>query len=719
MTKRQKIIYSILSIIFTMIVVLSTMNYLSTKAFVLTSIERETSELVSSFVNESNHNSYERIVELELMAEFLPIVLQDEQELSSYLSRQNQKMPFFTGLGFINTDGKVLTADGYEFDIQQQESFQKALTGEVAFSESFSLFQDPSQKVTAISVPVYENDQVIGVLSGVVNMADFIGSMAKESRLPGTVLLLDETDVVYSSSKEELLELELNFPKELLHIAQGEMGVISIEERSAHFLAYASTWNGFVILVDSSVNPDREQLESARWKNGLIILISIVVVIAVIIYVQQLEKQNRNIRKLDFLTGLGNRSLLEEDFFRIKEDSECDKIVVQFISIDKFIEINERLGYQMADRIVLKFVKRLKSSKGKPRIYRVGGEEFVLFYPHLSMKDTEHIGSSVIEQMTVPLQLGIDGPIWITVSVGVRAAHKQEDMELVLMDAMYANQEARKKGGNQVVYMNEELSQTVGRHRRIFKELESALENGEFYLAYQPIYSVHKQSIVSFETLMRWHSPVLGEVYPSDFIPMLEETDQIIEVGRWLLKSVANQINDWEREGVEDFTVALNVSVRQLLDPSFLYDVQSVVRETNVSPEKLIFELTESIVVQNIYEAAAVLSTLNGMGIKTALDDFGTGYSSLSILKKLPFQYLKIDRSFVWEMEIDRGQSSSILRGIFEIAKGLSMTTVVEGIETEEQLRIVTRMGACRIQGYYISKPTDPQTAISKLLESR
>lgn len=693
----------------------STVNYLSTKEYVSTLVERDTTELLSSFTTESNRFSYERIVELELIADYLPYVLDDEKDLTLYLHKQNDKMPFFAGLGYIRKNGKVLTADGYEFTIQQEESFQRALNGEVAFSETFSLQQDPTQKVTAISVPVYQGEKVSGVLSGVVNMADLIGSMAEESRLPGSVFLLNGKEVVYSSSAIELKEIIPNFAEKIEGIKKGEMGSIAIEQEDAHFLAYAYTWNDFVILVDSSVNPDRSQLDAARWHNGLIILISIVVVIAVVIYVQLLEKQSRNLMRRDLLTGLGNRSLMEDELLHIKGILPSGVFAVLFISIDKFQELNERIGYQMGDRLVFAFSKKLKNIIGKSRLYRVGVEEFLVVYQTETQEDQEHIASRIVNLMNLPIQMGTESPIWITVSIGIRPTTSEEDMELVLMDALYANQEARKKGGNQFVYMGDNLAQVVSRQRLVFKELDHALENDEFYLVYQPIYGIETDSIVSFETLMRWKSSVLGDVYPSDFIPLIEENDQIIEVGRWLIKKVSMQILEWESQGYDNFTVTVNVSVRQLEDPEFVNDVRKIINETKVSPERIIFELTESVIVQNIEESSKVISTLNGIGIKTALDDFGTGYSSLSILKMLPFQYVKIDRSFVWEMENDQGISKSILKGIIEIAEGLKMTTIVEGVETEEQLRAIKEMGANRIQGYYISKPTDPDSAIKHL----
>lgn len=715
MTKRQLIIHSLLLIIFATIVFVSIANYSSTKEYVQTSVKRETTELVSSFANESNRYSYERIVELELIADYLPTVLQDEKELVLYLNKQNKKMPFFAGLSFIRKDGSVLTADGYEFHVKQEESFKKALRGEVAFSETFNLHQDPTQKVTAISLPVYENNKIVGVLSGVVNMADVIGAMTEESRLPGSVFLLNKGEVVFSSVENSIDDLVPDYMAMVDSIGTDKIGSFEIDKNDAHFLAYAHTWNDFIILVDSSVNPDRVQLNEARWQNGFIIFIAFAVVIAIALYVQHLENQKRNMMKRDLLTGLANGVQMEDNFHETIKEQETSPFAMYFVSIDSFHEWKERIGYQLSDQIIFAFSKKIRHVVGKSPLYRVGEEEFLIIHYADSRREHERFASRIINAMEYPVHMGGEAPIWLTVSIGICPSAIGKDVDTMLLNASYVNDEARKKGGNQIVYMDDELAKTVEQQRLIHKELEHALEREEFYLVYQPIYEIASDSIVSFETLMRWKSPVLGEVYPSDFIPLVEENNQIIPIGRWLIRKVALQINAWQEEGYENFTVTLNVSVKQLEDPEFINDVRKILRETKVATSKLIFELTESVIAQNIDDSANVLSTLNSLGIKTALDDFGTGYSSLSILKMLPFHYIKIDRAFVWEMESDGGVSKSILKGVLEIANDLQLETIVEGVETKSQLELVKQMGATRIQGYYISKPVDPVSAINRL----
>ena len=718
MIRRRILIYSLLIIVLISVISISIINYQSTKQFVLTSVKRETSELLSSFSVETKRYSNERVVELELIASHVALLLENENELVEFLHAQNEKMPFFTALGFITPEEEIIAADGSRITVKQKEAFERALAGETVFSEIFPLHQDSTQKVTAISMPVKKDGQIVGVLSGVVNMANIIGGLYEESFLPGTVFLLKGDDVVFSSSKDKQIQDVIpNIETLLKKMDQLDIGSWLLNSREAHYVMYQHVWDDWIVVVDSDANPDTDTISKTFWRNILFVLITLFIKIIVLIYVHQLEQREKNRMKQDLLTGLGNRIQLEEDLeFRLQHFS-YKKFAMMFICLDRFIEINERIGYQMGDRILFSVSEKLKQFVGKDSLYRVGGDEFVLISSTESEQEQRRMASKIVQIMDLPIQLSGEGSVWATVSVGVRPSMENDDVELMMQDATFAVQEAKKKGGNQFIYYTEQFAVMNERQRLVANNLDSALDNDEFYLVFQPIYSYSSQSIVSFETLIRWKSPVLGEVGPVEFVHLLEENDLIIQTGRWLIRKVALQVNRWEEEGYKDFVVTLNVSVKQLLHPNFLNDVCAIIKETSVKPERIVFEITESIVVQNIEKASQILLTLNSIGIQTALDDFGTGYSSFSILKTLPIQYLKIDRAFVIEIEHDGGVSSKILKGIIDIAKGLHLTTVVEGVETREQLTLLEEIGVHRVQGYFIGKPVLPEIAVRMMDE--
>ena len=724
--RRIVLIYSLLLLVFVGTSSFALFNYNGTKKYVLDSVERETDELLNNFTLEVNRYSMERIAELQLMADHIPYLIDKGEDVTLFLHNQNEIMSYFAGIGFITPEGEIRAADGTRFPAQQKESFERAITGEKMFSDVFALNQDPTQKVTAISVPVVNLDgTIIGVLSGVVNMSNIISELAEESNLPGAIFLLKDREVLFSSHNEENFEELIPSSEDFLDVVdENTKGSWNPAKEQMRFIKYQRTWNEWVVVVDSSTNPGTNEIIERLWQSILLVLSALVVIGIICFYLIQLERREKIQLKLDLLTGIGNRLLLEENLISKLRHEPKRVIALFFIKLDRFPDINDRLGYHNGDQMLFAISKKLKELPGKRTIYRVGNEDFVIKSYLETVEEQCQFATSISNVLELPVRIGQEGPVGMTASIGVRASAVGDTMECMMQDVMYASHEASKNGGNQFVYFTEQLAKESERHRLFANNLDLALENGEFYLVYQPIYSVTMDRIVSFETLLRWNSPVLGEVGPADFIPLLEGNDSIVKVGRWLIREVALQIIRWEQEGYKDFSVTLNISIKQLQHDNFLSDVREILKETFVKPNKLVFEVTESIVVQDIEATTKILETLNYLGIKTAIDDFGTGYSSLSILKLLPFQYMKVDRAFVMEVLSDGGESQAILKGILEIANGLEMTTILEGVETIEQLLLLKEMGVHRIQGYYFSKPVAPEVAVEflnkeKLLESK
>jgi EAL domain-containing protein (putative c-di-GMP-specific phosphodiesterase class I) len=330
--------------------------------------------------------------------------------------------------------------------------------------------------------------------------------------------------------------------------------------------------------------------------------------------------------------------------------------------------------------------RKIQSFAPRNELYRVGGDEFVLLVPAHSEEELRSLGLGLVKLMEVPMELSATESMWVTFSVGIRKSQLGDWPDLMMQDATYAVQEAKKQGGNRFVFFSQELANQNERVRLIANNVVHALANQEFFMVYQPVYDLSTKNITSYEALLRWKSPIIGQVSPAEFIPLLEESDLIIPVGKWILRQVTSQLNRWEVEGHNDFHLAVNISVKQMMHPDFLHDVKMIIQEADISAHRLIFEITETIAVQNSELANQILTELNNLGVKTALDDFGTGYSSLSILKTLPIQQVKVDRSFIMKIELDDDKSLVILQGILDIARNLGMTTVMEGVETNEQL---------------------------------
>ncbi len=711
MSSRQRQAYFLLSIILLTVVTLTIFNYKSSKSFVLETVHKETRELLESFTDETDKFSNERVAELELIAEYIEF-LETDDEIIQFLGQQREKMPFFASLGFITPAGEVLAGDGTRFPVNQQESFERALQGETVFSDLFPFFQDSTQLVTSVRIPVMKNNQTIGVLSGVVNMGNILGALSRESNLPGTLFLLKENQLVFSSSDATLDKIGPQVSTILKEIQEREQGSILIDEDTAHYVMYQRTSGDWIVVVDSFTDRMKNQIASLFWRNTMIVAFAFLVLCGIFFFLRHNEKREENLLKRDLLTNLPNRLFLEDTLKNNLNPQNFKEFTLFFINLDRFKEINERNGYQLGDRVLFETSRKIQTFAGRHELYRVGGDEFVLLVPFNSEEEIQSIAENLVRLMESPIELSSLEGVWVTFSVGIRKSTLGDWPDLMMQDATFAVQEAKKQGGNRFISFSQELANQNERVRLIANNVVHALANQEYFMVYQPVYNLSTKKITSYEALLRWESPIIGPVSPVEFIPLLEGNDLIIPVGRWILRQVITQLKLWEEEGHEDFHVAINISVKQMMHPDFLDDVKLIIHEMNISPHRLIFEITETVAVQNSELATQILTELNNSGIKTALDDFGTGYSSLSILKLLPIQQVKVDRSFIVEMEQDGEKSLVILQGVLDIVNNLGMSTVMEGVETLEQLELLREMGAHKVQGYLISRPVVAELAI-------
>lgn len=710
-SNRQVQAYFLLVIILLTVVTLTIFNYKSSKEFVQETVKKENRLLLDNFTDETNKFSNERVAELELIADYIAL-LKTEEDIVQFLKNQREKMPFFSSLGFITPEGEVLAGDGSRFKVNQQESFDRALQGELVFSELFPYYQDSTQLVSAVRIPVFQDGNIIGVLSGVFNMGNLVGAIASDSNLPGTLFLFRENQVIFSNSNHDFETAVPNGSQVLSQINATGQGTIIIDENKAHYVMYQHTSGGWTFVVDSYKEKTVQQISSIFWRNTMIVVLAIIFLCSILYYLKRNEQREENMLKRDLLTNLPNRVVLEERLKKGLNPQNFKRFTLYFINLDRFKDINERNGYQLGDRVLFETSRKIQAFAGKNELYRVGGDEFVLLVPAHSEEELRTRGLELVKLMEVPIELSSTESMWVTFSVGIRKSQLGDWPDLMMQDSTFAVQEAKKQGGNRFVFFSQELANQNERVRLIANNVVHALANNEFFMVYQPVYDLSTKNITSYEALLRWKSPTIGQVSPVEFIPLLEESDLIIPVGKWILRQVTAQLNRWEAEGHEDFQVAVNISVRQMMHPDFLHDVKSIIHEANISAQRLIFEITETVAVQNSELANQILTELNNLGVKTALDDFGTGYSSLSILKILPIQQLKVDRSFIVKMELEEDKSLVILQGILDIARNLGMTTVMEGVETLEQLDLLKNMGAQKIQGFLISQAVVAELAI-------
>ncbi|MBD8527492.1 EAL domain-containing protein [Pseudomarimonas arenosa] len=434
-----------------------------------------------------------------------------------------------------------------------------------------------------------------------------------------------------------------------------------------------------------------------------------VVVLSDVTEKRRAEQELRYLASYDTLTGLPNRTLLSERLARavVRARRNHTKIGVLFIDLDRFKDVNDSLGHAAGDRLLKSAAVRLLSTvRESDTVARLGGDEFTVVLEDLSDRSAaEHMAARIIQTFAEPLDLESRGEVIISPSIGIALfpEHGQVPADLLKFadTAMYA---AKDKGRNNWQVYDESLDADTRRRMVMLSSLRKAIERNELSLMFQPKLSLRSNQVTGVEALLRWHSAELGPVPPASFIPLAEETGLILPLGEWVLQEAARTLARWRQQGHLDLVMAVNVSMAQFLRGHLERQIEQVIRDTDLPPQRLELEVTESMVMANAEQAIRVLRQLRRMGVKLAIDDFGTGYSSLVYLKRLPIDTLKIDKEFVGDLTRDP-DDEAITATVINMAHTLDLKVVAEGVESEEQLTFLRHHGCDEIQGYWLARP--------------
>jgi diguanylate cyclase (GGDEF)-like protein/PAS domain S-box-containing protein len=422
---------------------------------------------------------------------------------------------------------------------------------------------------------------------------------------------------------------------------------------------------------------------------------------------RQAEARIQRLAHYDALTGLPNRVLLDERAQRALAATRRSRrpLALMFLDLDHFKSINDSLGHRVGDAVLVELAQRLgRVVRAQDTVSRLGGDEFVLLLPDTDAAGAAALAAKVLAAAQVPFQ--IDGrELTVTPSAGIALAPRDGmDLEVLSRAADAAMYRAKAEGRNTWRFYTAELQAQSDRALLLSNALRRAVERDQLSLVYQPQIEFESGRIVGAEALLRWQHPEFGSVPPVEFIPLAEQSGVILPIGQWVLSEAARQLAAWDREGLPPLKVAVNVSSVQLRQPDLPALVKRTVEAAGLGMHRLELELTEGAAMQDPPGAIAVMNALYENGTELSIDDFGTGYSSLAYLKNFPVGKLKIDRSFVRDIENDAGDRA-IVEAIIRMATSLGMLTVAEGVETEAQLAFLRERGCCGMQGWLLSKP--------------
>ena len=454
---------------------------------------------------------------------------------------------------------------------------------------------------------------------------------------------------------------------------------------------------------------------------------------------KRIEDDARRLAWFDPLTELPNRRYFKDHVHKaIARGKRIGaSVTVMFIDLDHFKRINDTLGHGVGDELLRQAAERLvhcvregdvvardsdfggRSESGSQEnlVARLGGDEFtVLLADTRSPADTSQVARRLIARIAEPFTVGRH-ELFVTASIGLSVCPNDgDDAEQLLRQADAAMYEAKRNGKNTFQFFTAELQAAAFEKLEIERELRRAIERGQLALHYQPKVNVRSGVVTGVEALLRWTHPQWGNVPPARFIPLAEELGLIVPIGDWVLDTACAQMAAWRAAGIDELNVAINMASPSFRKPHLARQVAAQCERFGLPPSSLVIEVTESLLMQDMGTALQILRQLRELGVRLSIDDFGTGYSSLSYLQRLPISQIKIDRSFVRDMVIDRDHAA-ITRAIISLGRALDLEMVAEGVETASQARMLMRMGCDTMQGFFFS-PARPAAELSQMLSA-
>ncbi|CZR81460.1 TPA: EAL domain-containing protein [Clostridioides difficile] len=650
----------------------------------------------------------------------------NEEKMKNLLDEmENQK--FYT-MAIVDINGNAENTKGDKFSVKDREFFKNSIKGKKYVSSPYVDEVNKSIKKIAISVPLLNNDKVVGVLYCTYNINTLMklinvsfyenNSISYVVRNDGTIILHPQEDSlsknIYKLLKQDNDIQEVNrLKKELQENKTGATVLNMLEE--GRYLGYATMdngnsennyikdWNLIFSIPETVVFSNSEQIIN---RAIYAVLFTVLVFIAIIFYIIYIKKSNeKEILSLayeDKVTYIGNQNKFYRECSKYLLDKPSLNYIIVYFDINNFKMINDTFGYEFGDNLLITIAKALKEELTEGEVYaRLSSDYFAIFCDYKNgrnkiIRKLDSIRNNIESNLSIVFE--------ISLCVGIYFVEEGEvDIQKAVNKANMARSVAKGKNINYAIY-NEDVRNKLSEESMILDDIKIALVKNQFEVYYQPKFSLVNGEMIGSEALIRWNHPEHGFISPAVFIPIAEKSKLILKIGRFVFERVCTDLSEWKKQGKKIVPVSVNLSRVELYQPDIVKFINKTIQMYNLSSDLIEIEITETVAINELNILKNVLNELRKYGFSISMDDFGTGYSSISCLRDMPIDILKLDKSFLDGIEHDE-RSRNIAKSIVSLAKSLDLVVIIEGVESKEQAELMKQFGCDLVQGFYFARP--------------
>lgn len=662
--------------------------------------------------------------------------ISNEEKIKNLLNEiGNQK--FYT-MAIVDINGNAENTKGDRFSVKDKEFFKNSVKGKKYVSSPYVDEVNKSIKKITISVPISNNDKVVGVLYCTYNINTIMklinvsfyenNSISYVIKNNGTVILHPQKDRlsknIYGLLKQDNDIQEVNkLKKELQENKTGATILNMSGER--RYLGYATMDNGksknnyikdwnliFSIPEDVIFSNSEQIIKRAIYAVLLIILIFIAIIFYIMYIKKSNEKEILSLAYEDKVTHIGNQNKFYRECSKYLLNRPSLNYIIVYFDIDNFKMINDTFGYEFGDNLLITIAKALKKELTEGEVYaRLSSDYFAIFC------DYENGRNKIIRKLDSirdNIESNLNIVFEISLCVGIYFVEEGEvDIQKAVNKANMARSVAKGKNINYAIY-NEDVRNKLSEESMILDDIKTALVKNQFEVYYQPKFSLVNGEMVGSEALIRWNHPTHKFISPAVFIPIAEKSQLILKIGRFVFERVCIDLSEWKKQGKKIVPVSVNLSRVELYQPDIVKFINNTIKMYNINSDLIELEITETVAMNELNILKNVLNELRKYGFSISMDDFGTGYSSISCLRDMPIDILKLDKSFLDGIENDE-RSRNIAKSIVSLAKSLDLIVIIEGVENKEQAELMKQFGCDLVQGFYFARPMPAKNFVDLL----